>query len=135
MSALFSQEYLSKCAALGRVRPQVEFGPGDFIARGFADLGAEVFCIIGADKMVSVFSGHISDAPRAADGHFFRVYDPDSLVNELLKLGAAIEGCRFLDQRTWLIQVSMGERKIEKKADSLHGALIDCLIQAAEIST
>lgn len=133
MSIFFSDSYLKKCADLGAILPPTEFGPGDFAARGFADLGVEVFCIIGAGRMISAFSGHISDAPSASDRNFFRVLDADELINELSRLGADLAKIEFMEQRLWSVEVNIKGEAIRQEAGSLHEVLIDCLLRVVEV--
>ena len=97
----FSNVFLAKCAALKDAGYKRELEPGVIVARGFADLGYEVFSVLPCDKLLSLFTGKIT--PLAADErqHLFLVPDADGLVQFIqVRCGYEID-CHTIDGRSW----------------------------------
>ncbi len=126
-----STSFLAKCQALKEAGFSPESEIGMFIGRGFADLGYELFSLIGEDCCVSLFTGQSSQIAEQDKGHFFAVPSADELVNEIQKLEIDIRSLEFKEQRYWQLSAldCRNSRTIELRADSLLDVLADCCLK------
>ena len=59
-----SPALLARCQELRELGLAPVFEAGRRLARGFADLGIEEFCLLSPNKIVSLFTGTVSDLPE-----------------------------------------------------------------------
>ena len=96
-----SREFLAACEKAKNSGLAARFLVGDRVARGFADLGYEEFCMLPGNKMVSLYNGKVSDLSEDHRRFFFLVPTVEQLVQELALRGEKIEGLEFKEQRNW----------------------------------
>jgi len=101
MNLLCSREYLAACEQAKAHGLEVRFKAGDRVARGFADLGYEEFCMLPDRKMVSLYNGKVSELPADHERFFFTVPTVAQLVQELALRGQTIVGLEYRNQRSW----------------------------------
>ena len=82
-----------------------ELSEGMTIARGYADLGIEEFCLLANGKMVSLLSGKIGELPDGHQQHFFMVPAIPEMVEAIERRGFDIQGLNYKDQRIWQISL------------------------------
>lgn len=123
--------YLAKCEQLRL--PGGEASSGTIVARGFADLGSEVFVALPGNRICSLFTGEQSVVEETHQHFFFQVPDAEALVESIIRSGADIEQIEFVDQREWsvLVQVEAG-KQFQAVSRKLVLALIDVLLQLKE---
>ena len=96
-----SKPFLTLCQELRHAGLEPRLDPGCMIGRGFADLGFEVFAVLAAQQLLSLFTGNVSTMQPADLAHLFSVPDVDELSDLLLQHGAEIRELHFVDQRFW----------------------------------
>lgn len=129
-----SQKFLAKCSALVEKKIYFEMEQGQTVARGFADLGFEEFTLLNAHKIVSLYSGKVSDLPEDDRKHFFPVPAVDDLVDRIVKSGLDITRLNFLDQRKWVLTVSSSEGHERQYAgQTLKDVLLNCLLESDDV--
>ncbi len=111
---LFSNAILAHCEHLSRLGFSVPFKAGNLIARGFADVGYEVFCLLPNHRAVSLFTGEQIAFDAAESRHFFSVPDCDLLLSEIDRCGAEI--IELLQVQRWQWQLKM---QVESRAELL----------------
>ena len=97
-----------------------------FVARGFADLGFEVFLFMPNGKLLSLLTGEQSKI-SSEDPHLFRVCFADDLHEELLDRGWNIDLLEFQNQRNWSLKLSKLNEHFETRADTLLEVLLSAL--------
>ncbi len=102
---LSSKPFLSLSESLHSSGFCPEFDTGMRIARGYADLGIEEFCMLSPTKMVSLFSGKVSELPPDHYKFFFCVPTVSDLVSEISKRNYDIMSLQYRDQRRWELQL------------------------------
>jgi hypothetical protein len=102
-----TKEQVAACHRLYRHGAFKQFGPGDVIARGFADVGFEEFFILYDGTLLSLTSG---DRSNLADGEkhaFFLIPSIDDIIEELAIFGAIIQQIQKLPEPLgWRIEIS-----------------------------
>ncbi len=73
MSLWTTPQNLKRAQKLFRSGIIFEIVPGVKVAREFADIGFEEFCVLPAQKIVSLFTGAKSELPEDYLDHFFVV--------------------------------------------------------------
>ena len=96
--------YLQLCEALHREGLNCRFFSGDQIARGFADLGHEKFCVLNPPQIVSMYTGTVSSMHEDQKGFFFWIPTVDDLVDCIQRNGFDLIGLSFEQQRFWKAQ-------------------------------
>jgi hypothetical protein len=86
-----------------RAGSPVDLSAGARCGRGFADLGYEEFLILPPRKLLSLFTGQISELNPEHEKFFFAIPSPDQMVAELDRRGIDIVGLTFERQRTWVL--------------------------------
>ena len=123
-----SNAFLARCLALKHAGYDGEFDLGAIVARGFADLGYEAFCLLTENKLLSLFTGKITSWSADERGHLFLVPDADDLIRFIQdKCGYSVN-CDTIDGRTW--KIISGQNKVigEHPSPSLLEALIEVSI-------
>jgi hypothetical protein len=87
-------------AGKGLVPP---FQPGDVIARGFADLGFEEFCVLPGLTILSLQAGKMAPLPEEERHRFFWVPTVEQFLDEIDRRGVDIERIQFPDRRQWRV--------------------------------
>jgi len=75
------------------------------IARGFSDLGYEQFIVLHGGKLVSCFTGQISDLKPEEQQHFFQILTCDEMAEKIIGLYWDIERLDYIDNREWSISL------------------------------
>jgi len=75
------------------------------VARGFADLGYEEFLLLNEKKLVSLYTGTITELPEAHKAFFITVPTIEDIIDQILGLGFTIEPLAFANQRTWSLSI------------------------------
>jgi hypothetical protein len=101
---------------------------GASVARGYADLGTEVFQLIGPKRLVSLFTGKTSELPDEHLHFFFRVPEVEELVDEFARRGVRVLGLSFKDQRRWVLGLEVEGETREFISNSLEETLLDGLL-------
>ena len=86
----FSNTYLKQCEELFRLGYKPEKKPGAIMARGFADIGYEVYSFIPESSLVSLLTGKVIPYDQQSEQHFFAIPSCDDLLNEIDKHGCDI---------------------------------------------
>jgi len=121
-----AKQDLELFAELRTLSQPANFVVGMQIARGFADLGFEEFLVLQGKKILSLFTGKITQLNQEEEHHLFLIYTPDQLVNMINQSGFEIKRLEFCDQRTWKLECAPNDISIE--ADSLLTGLLRALI-------
>lgn len=100
-----SKGFLARCERLKGLGFEPELEPGLRVARKFADLGIEEFLLLPSKKIVSLFTGQVSELVDAHLQHLFAVPSTDQLVSMIQKSDFDLEELRFVDQREWEISI------------------------------
>jgi hypothetical protein len=86
-----------------------DFSVGNVVGRGFADLGVELFEILPADKILSLYTGKLANfAPEDRD-RFFQVPSVDAVVDRIERSGDRVFSISQLKSRDWRVQLDSGE--------------------------
>lgn len=123
-----SQSFLQKSHYLKECGVDLPLDVGTTVARGYADLGTEVFQLIGPRRLVSLFTGKPSEIPDEHLKFFFRVPEVDEILEELTKRRVDVLGAVFKDQRRWVLSLKVEGKERELVSDSLEEAFLDGLI-------
>ena len=124
-----SNAFLAKCAALKHAGYKGELGPGTVVARGFADLGFEVFSVLPSDKLLSVFTGKITSLTADEHQHLFVIPDVDDLIRFIQsKCGYEIN-CQTIDGRIWSVMAGQNQIAPIIPCSSLLETLIEVAIK------
>ena len=99
---------------------------GALYGRGFADLGYELFSCVGPRKLVSLFSGKVTEVAESELARLFPILSPDQLTDELLHRGGSISSIVFDDNRCWKLELSYRGR-----AHSYSDSRLDMVLVAA----
>lgn len=123
-----SRTYLLKSQELKTRGLELPFEAGKRVARGYADLGTEVFQLIGPRRLVSLFTGKPSEIPDEHLKFFFRVPEVDEILEELIRRRVVVLGAVFKDQRRWVLSLKVEGEQRDLVSDSLEEAFLDGLI-------
>lgn len=95
------------------------------IARGFADIGFEEFCLLPGNKILSLFTGACTVYQEEDRQHFFFVPPADAMIDILEQEGIEIYELSSADRRTWSVKgrFESGEQKVFQGATLLEGLL------------
>lgn len=120
--------FLARCEELKLAGFNPGFEPGRCVARGFSDLGFEVFQLVRGDKLVSLFTGKLSEKPHDFEKHFFAVLSCDDMAGWLDRYGYDIGGLRYVEQRRWELSLRCSEDQVEVKIEG--GTLDEVFLEA-----
>lgn len=103
---------------------------GTRVARGFADLGYEEFCVLSNHRLLSLFTGAITPFGEGEAAHLCVVPDADLLVDVLERRGWDIASLDFEERRCWVVRLteSNSGREVVARNRHLAGALAEGLI-------
>ncbi|MBN8548425.1 MAG: hypothetical protein J0M12_03800 [Deltaproteobacteria bacterium] len=99
-----SNAFLKRCEKLKELGLSAEPDTGMRVARGFADLGYEEFYCLSNKKLVSIFTGHLSDLTSEHARFFFEIPPVEELIDRILKQRYDVEAFTYVDQRVWSTQ-------------------------------
>lgn len=128
-----SNAFLKRCEKLKDLGLSPPLSTGMRVARGFADLGYEEFYCLSDKKLVSIFTGHLSDITPEHRNFFFAILPIEALVDSISKLHYDVESFTFVDQRRWRVALRhAGSSELLEVLDrELDCAVADALIQIA----
>ncbi|MDZ4785931.1 MAG: hypothetical protein SGJ02_07630 [bacterium] len=125
-----SKSYLTKCESLKQKGHEPNYEPGLHLGRGFADLGCEEFCLLTNNRLISLFTGTISELFDADRHFFFEIPTVSRLLEVLHVRGWNVLKIESENQRDWSMEMVHFEKgnKIVINARSIKDLLIDSLI-------
>ena len=126
---MFTNVFLARCEELKLAGFNPPLEAGVCVARGFSDLGFEVFQLVRGGRLVSLFTGELSDKPRDFEKQFFLVPSCDEMAGCLDRYGYNIGGLRFLESRRWELSLHCSEDQVEVKltGNSLEEVFLEAL--------
>jgi hypothetical protein len=102
-----TKEQVAACHRLYRLGAFKQFGAGDVIARGFADVGFEEFFILYDGTLLSLTSGDRSNLSDGEKQAFFLIPSIDDILDEIAYFGGIIEQIQKLPAPLgWRIEIS-----------------------------
>ncbi|MCB0339307.1 MAG: hypothetical protein KDD53_06870 [Bdellovibrionales bacterium] len=123
------KDFLEECFALHELgfKPKIEVGSR--VARGFADLGSEVFLLLSANETLSLFTGEKRTIPERELSRLCWVPTVDELVEQLHSMYFTVSNISTRDQRTWEISLTVEKTgtPLTFQASSIELALIKAL--------
>lgn len=130
-----SRRYLQMCCELQLHKRGVKLEPGVRIARGYADLGFEVFMLLSSTRMVSLHTGDVSEFGAGEQEHFFVVPDCEEMVEALLRLNFDVDSIHFPEQREWSLRLRnlANDALVEVRGESLEEMLAAALARGFEL--
>lgn len=120
------------CQRLADLGVRPEFEVGERLARGFADLGFEEFCILPGGSLMSLFTGHKSELAESERQFFVKVPDVEELVDMLCKYSDSPISSQFAKSGEWQI-IDEDLAEVDLSGDSHKEALIKALIVRLEL--
>ncbi len=129
-----SKRFLEQCFELYKAGFVFQIEEGKRLARGFADVGYEEFCLLPGRKLLSLLSGKVTKLEVAEERFFFVVPSADEIVNEIEKLGGDILKIETDDHRSWKVDFRSGDcntRTVDGR--SIESALITALLQISQL--
>lgn len=129
MSILNDRPYLELCQELSQIGIKPKFDVGETVARGFADLGFEEFCILPGPRLLSLLAGTLTPLPTEEKERFFLVPTAEQLINLIDVAGGDIQTLNFLDRRSWILLFSIDGAEDEVEDTDLKAALLKGLIK------
>ena len=126
---------LDRCAELKKLGDVFALSPGAHIARGFADVGYEEFCLLPGDRLVSLFTGSITELRDDERGFFFVIPTVDDVTQELDRRGWDVVALESPDRRGWILRVRKAEGAdlVEVSALTLLETCLDALIKVVAL--
>lgn len=123
------RERKEACHRLYRRGALQTFGPGDLVARGFADVGFEEFFVLHDGLLLSLTSGRRTELPSTERHAFFLLPSTDDIIAEIDRFGASVAWVRRdTDGLRWLVRVDMRDGAAQEvDAVSLHDGLLGAL--------
>ena len=123
------RRYLDLCERLHKselLKPRFEIG--ERLGRGFADLGAEEFQLVGFNRLVSLFTGHQSELAEKDKHFFFLIPDVDQMAAILCEQGYDIESIERPEQRQWQLRFKRADS--EESLSCCSETLLEVFAQA-----
>lgn len=108
---LASPEFIILVEKLGRRDLFRSFKTGAHLIRGYADLGHEEFVLVGAGKLISLYTGTPSNLPEGHEHFFSRVPTIDEMTNLISRGQYDIKVVQFKEQRNWTLTAEHIESK------------------------
>lgn len=126
---VLSRERKEACHRLYRHGALQSFGPGDVVARGFADIGFEEFFVLHDGSLLSLTSGRRSELPLTERHAFFLIPSTDDTVAEIERLGGSITAIeRHSDGLQWSVHLTSNDgQSKEVEAFSFDEGLMKAL--------
>ena len=122
--------YLKACERLRSAGWTPELIPGLRVARGFADLGYEEFLILPNGKLLSIFSGTMSESIGDAK-HLFVVPDIAILLRLIEEASYRVDQIVNKEDRNWEVFLSANQPLDQQscfEGDTIASALIEAAI-------
>lgn len=121
---------LAKCEELKRCGMQLPIEAGARVGRGFADLGREEFLVLPSQRLLSLFTGQMSELNDTTREHLFVIPDTDRAIEILRDHGYDISQLEFQNQRTWCLQAvhHQSSEVIRAESATVHGVLLESLL-------
>lgn len=105
---------------------------GTYLCRSYADLGTEVFVLVGPRSVVSTFTGQRTEIAAEHERFFFRIPSTTELLEALFQGGWAVQELTFVDQRRWhLVCVEAGTscEMFRTEGEDLEAVLLEALCE------
>jgi hypothetical protein len=101
------------------------------VARGFADVGYEEFALLPHAKLVSLFTGQLSDLRDDDRRFFFVVPTPDMILQEVDRAGWDVVTVEHRDRRVWFVELvaAASARRVTGSGPTLLESLLAALIE------
>lgn len=135
MSLWSDRAVLDRCFEIQKHEVVFRLFPGAHVARGFADVGYEEFCLLPNERIVSLFTGSITELREDDRRFFFVVPTVDMVREELDRRGWDIVRLESPERRGWLLEghhESTGKR-IEALGNSILEVLLDALLRVVSV--
>ena len=100
-----SPAFLTLCDKMKSVGLFSRWDPPIRLARGYADLGYEEFCLLPGGNLFSLETGKLGNIPSEHEQFFFQVPSIQEMVNELDSRGFDLNGLFYQEQRTWKLVI------------------------------
>lgn len=105
---LRTKSFISLCSRAKDCGLSPSFSVGDVIARGFADLGAELFEILPGDKIMSLYTGKVAALTREDRDRFFAIPGVDEVADRIERAGDGVMSISQLSSRDWRVMLKSG---------------------------
>lgn len=131
MSLWSDRGVLDRCFELQKYEVVFPLVPGAHVARGFADVGYEEFCLLPNDRLVSLFTGSITELREEERRFFFVVPAVDMVRDELDRRGWDIVRLECPERRGWIIEVyhELSENRCEARGTSILETVLEALMK------
>ena len=124
-----SKESLRLFAQLHQAGVAPPLLPGQFVGRGFADLGCEIFAVVPGEKIISIFTGKVVTLTAQDRAHLFWIPSCDDLVQQIIRHDGDIRSIRLVEQRRWEVAVATSAGSVHSTlSDRLESALAEALL-------
>lgn len=131
-----SKSFIDQCFNLQKIGLLLPIEVGSRVARGFADVGFEEYCVLPGRKLVSLLNGKVTPFPEEEQRFFFLVPTTDQITIEIDKLGIDILHIDFVDRREWVVHWrEVGNRERSSKGVDLDQVLLSVLSEAYRLSS
>ena len=129
MSLWSDRGVLDRCFEIQKHEVVFRLFPGAHIARGFADVGYEEFCFLPNERIVSLFTGSITELREEDRRFFFVVPTVDMVREELDRRGWDIVRLESPERRGWILEArhESSAGRIEGHGGSVLEAMLDAL--------
>ncbi|MBX7145068.1 MAG: hypothetical protein K1X79_11500 [Oligoflexia bacterium] len=127
-----TKEFLLACKALGEAGIRFNFKVGASVARGFADVGEEEFIVLPGNKLLSAYTGKLSEIDSDNVAFFFVLPTVDEMTDALQRSSFDIESISFENQRHWVLRCRhvSSERQLVVRHSQLSCAFAEALRQS-----
>lgn len=125
-----SNRVLEKFSKLEGGDARAMFEPGARVARGFSDVGYEEFGVLPNGKLLSLFTGSLSEPDERERGFFVRVLDADELLDIAARRGVRVGSIHRLPGGRWRFGFELDGTSAEVESgpcESLVEAILDLL--------
>lgn len=131
---LNSNHFLKLCEELKHQGCIFPVKAGVRLGRGFADLGYEEFYLLNNQKIVSIFTGTLSDWNPLDEKFFFVVPTEKDLFAKLIEKGIEIMTCQYVNEQEWCLEVVFNQEKREFRGSCLAEVLMAIFIKHPPVS-
>ena len=127
---IHSNYFLEKCQQLKNLGCDFPIEPGVRLGRGFADYGYEEFYLLQNSKLVSIFTGQVSDWQPIQQKFFFVIPDQFALLNAISLKEIEIISLIYFEQRDWQVVINYQDQEFSLENSDLDLLFIEILIFA-----
>jgi hypothetical protein len=133
MSLWSERGVLDRCSELQKLGVVFSLAPGAHLARGFADVGYEEFCLLPSGHLASLFTASAAELRDEERRFFFVVPSVDEVREELDRRGWDIVTLESPERRGWkmLLSQAPGGRDISVSAPTLLETFLEALIKVS----